>query len=216
MRLQAARLAAVSFRHVEDHRMGVELGCGIAIDWPGGIVLEGGSDELSRGLRFPYIADACLCVLFQFPECLANTLAVRNSHPLVAADQCSERYRLGSGECGVPSGTVFGADDFFSELSLVGPRDLVPYQLLFRVRVLSFAQPREVLCFDRACELPLLGEPSLPLAVGLLLAAPIVLFLRSELTFVIGSCLTGGQRFRDGEHNECFFMDASTKDHGTT
>jgi hypothetical protein len=40
----------------------------------------------------------------------------------------------------------------------------------------------------------------LPLAMPLLIAAPVVLSFRGELTRVIRSCLSSRQRFRDSQH----------------
>ncbi len=67
----------------------------------------------------------------------------------------------------------------------------MPDKLLFGVRMLAFAQPREVLGLNCAGELPLLGEPALPLTVALLVAAPVVLFLRGKLPRMVCSRLTG-------------------------
>ncbi len=92
--------------------------------------------------------------------------------PVIAAHKRGERYRLGRGKCGVPAGAVLGAGHFPAEFPFVRSRNLMPDKLLFAVRMLAFTQPREVLRLNRAGELPLLGEPALPLAMALLIAAP--------------------------------------------
>jgi hypothetical protein len=51
----------------------------------------------------------------------------------------------------------------------------MPHELLLSFRVLAFAQAREVLGGDRSLQPPLLRQPALPLAVPLLIAAPIIL-----------------------------------------
>jgi len=79
----------------------------------------------------------------------------------------------------------------------------MPDKLFFGVRMLALTQPREVLCLNFARELPLLGEPALPFRMALLIAAPVVLFLRGKLTRMINTSLAGRQRFRDREHGRC-------------
>jgi hypothetical protein len=86
---------------------------------------------------------------------------------------------------------MLGAGHLSAEFAFVGSRNLMPDKLLFAVRMLAFTQPREVLRLNRACELPLLGEFALPLAVALLIAAPVVLFLRSKLARMLITRLTG-------------------------
>jgi hypothetical protein len=67
----------------------------------------------------------------------------------------------------------------------------MPDKLLFGVRMLAFTQAREVLSLNRARKIPLLGQPALPFAVALLIAAPVVLFLRGELPRVVSTSLAG-------------------------
>jgi hypothetical protein len=86
---------------------------------------------------------------------------------------------------------VLGADHFLAKFAFVGSRNLMPDKLLFSVRMLALTQPGEVLSFNYAAELPLLGEFALPLAVALLISAPVVLFLRNKLARVVGTGLTG-------------------------
>ena len=64
-----------------------------------------------------------------------------------------------------------------SEFTLIGSRNLMPDKLLFGVRMLTFTQSREMLGPNCALEIPLLREPTLPLAMALLIAAPVILFL---------------------------------------
>src|SRR5712692_949442 len=97
--------------------------------------------------------------------------------PIITSHKRSEGYRLRRRKRCVPPGAMLRAGHFLSEFALVGSRNLIPDRLLLGVRMLTFAQSREVLRLNCAAELPLLGEPALPLAMALLIAAPVVLFL---------------------------------------
>ena len=70
---------------------------------------------------------------------------MRLSHSFIAAHKRSKGYRFRRGKCRVPSGAVLGAGHLSAEFSFVGSRNLMPDKLLFGVRMLAFAQPREVL-----------------------------------------------------------------------
>jgi len=61
----------------------------------------------------------------------------------------------------------------------------MPDELRFRLRVLAFAQAGEVLRADSTRKTPLSGKPALPLAMTLLVAAPVVLLVRCELPRVV-------------------------------
>src|ERR1700688_2311922 len=97
---------------------------------------------------------------------------------------------------------MLGAGHFLAEFAFVGSRYLMPDKLLFGVRMLAFTQPREVLSVNCTGELPVLGEPALPFAMALLIAAPVVLFLRNKLARVVNTRLAGCQRFRDRKLGE--------------
>ena len=183
--------ALLPLRHIEDHGMGMKLRRRVAINGPRGIVLEGGGDEFPRRLRGMDIADPRLRVPLKFLKRHADTLPMGFSHPVIAAHERSQRYRLRRGKRGVPPGAMLGAGHFLAEFPVVGSRNLMTDKLLFGVRMLALAQPREVLSPNRAGELPLLGEPALPFAVALLIAAPVVLFLRGKLTRMVSPCLAG-------------------------
>src|SRR5580658_6816441 len=96
---------------------------------------------------------------------------------------------------------MLGAGDFFTEFSFVSSRDLVANKLLDSMRMLTFTQPCEMFRFHGPGKLPLRSELTLPVAVALPVAAPVVLFLRGKLPLVISSRLAGRQRFRDGKHD---------------
>jgi hypothetical protein len=64
---------------------------------------------------------------------------------------------------------------FLAEFSLIGFGNLMADELRFRVRMLAFGQPGEVLIAKCALQAPLLGQLALPLAMSLLVTAPIVL-----------------------------------------
>ena len=177
--------------HVEDHGMSMKLGRRVAIDGPGGVVLESGGDKFSGRFRGMDIADPRLRVSFKLLKRRAYTLPMGFPHPLIAAHKRGERYRLRRRECGVPPGAMLGAGYISAKFAFIGSRNLMPYELLFGVRMLAFTQPREVLCVNFARELPLLGEPALPFRMALLIAAPVVLFLRGKLTRMISTSLAG-------------------------
>ena len=67
----------------------------------------------------------------------------------------------------------------------------MPYELLFGVRMLAFTQSRKVFGTNATLQPPLLGESTLPLTVTLLIAAPVVLFLRGKLPHMVGLRLAG-------------------------
>lgn len=116
---------------------------------------------------------------------------MRLPHAVVAADKRGERHRFRRGKGRIPPGAMLCADNFLAEFTLIGSRNLVADKLLSRVRVLAFAQAREMFRSHCAAKAPFLRKPALPFAMTLLVAAPIVLLLRRELTRVIGARLTG-------------------------
>ena len=73
-------------------------------------------------------------------------------------------------------------------------------ELRLGLRVLAFGQPRKVLCTDRPLQTPLLGELALPLAMTMLVPAPVVRLLRRKLAGMIRPCLAARKRFGDGQH----------------
>jgi hypothetical protein len=68
----------------------------IAIDGPRGIVLDSGGDKFSGRLRGMDIADPRLHVSFKLLKCRAYTLPMGVPHPIIAAYESGERYRLGA------------------------------------------------------------------------------------------------------------------------
>jgi len=58
-------------------------------------------------------------------------------------------------------------------------------ELRFRVRMLAFGQPSEVLIANWTFQAPLLRQLALPFAMSLLVAAPIVLPLRGKLPLMV-------------------------------
>src|SRR5271166_5068872 len=180
--------------------MSMKLRGSVAIDGPCGIVLEDGGDKFPGRLRRMDIADPRLRVSLKFPKRHADTFSMRLPRPIIAAYKRGERYRLRRGKCRVPSGSVLHTRDFFAELAFVGFGRLMTHELRLSLRVLAFAQPRKMFGADCAVQAPLLGEPALPLAVALLVAAPIVLRLRGKLPRMVSTRLTGGQRLRDRKH----------------
>ena len=118
----------------------------------------------------------------------------------IPSHKCGERHRLGRRKRRVPPGAMFSACYLFSELTLVGSRNLMLHELLLSVGMLALTQPREMFRIHGPGKVPLLRKLTLPFAVALLVAVPVVLFLRGKLTLVISSRLTGSERLRDRKH----------------
>jgi len=112
-------------------------------------------------------------------------------HPIIAAHKSGKRYRLRRRECRVPPGAMLGAGHLSAKFPFIGSRNLMPYELLFRVRMLAFTQSYKVFGTNAPLQPPLLGESALPLTVTLLIAAPVVLFLRGKLPHMVGLRLAG-------------------------
>src|SRR5208337_1180610 len=108
---------------------------------------------------------------------------------------------------------MFDAGDFLAVLVVVGLRRLVLDELRAAFRMLSFAQSSKVLGTNGITQSPLLGKPSLPLAMHLRVTAPVVLLLRHKLARVVGPRLARRQCFGNGQHaiqlyNECSSISA--------
>src|ERR1039457_8797 len=177
--------------------MGVQLGRSIAFDWPGRVVLEGRGGKLPRRLRCADVADSRLGIPLQLGQSRADALPVRHSYPFVAADQGGEGYRLRRGKRRVPSGPMLDAGYFPAKLAVVGLGRLMPDELRLSLRVLAFTQAGEVLRAHGSRKAPLSGKPALPLAMPLLVAAPVILPTRSELPRVVCPRLACREWLRD-------------------
>ncbi len=180
--------------------MGVELRCSIAINRASSIVLKRCSDEFSGRLRCMNIADARLCIAFQFSQRYANTFAMRFAHMLITTHKPSERNGLRRRECRIPSCAMLCACDLLAIFVFVGSGRLMFDKLCGIVRMLSFTQSCKVVISHTTLQTPFTRQPSLPLAVALLVAAPVILFFRSELARVIRAGLACGQCFGDSQH----------------
>jgi hypothetical protein len=178
----------------------MELRRGIAFHRSRGVMLEGRGGELARRLRLPNVADPRLGVPLQLSQRHADTLAVRLPHPVIAAYQRGQRDGLRRGERRIPPGAVLDRSNLLAVLALIGLGYLVPNKLRLSVWVLAFAQTSEVFRAHGSRKSPLSGEPSLPLAMPLLVAAPVVLLTRSKLPRMIRPRLTCRERFGDGQH----------------
>jgi hypothetical protein len=204
VRLQSSHLfpieTVLALGHVEDDGMSMKLGRSIAINGPRGIVLESGGDKFSGSLWGMDIADPRLRVSFKLLECRAYTFPMSFPHPIIASHKRGERYRLRRRECSVPPRAMLGAGHLSAKFAFIGSRNLMPYELLLGVRMLAFTQSCKVFGTNATLQPPLLSEPALPLTVTLLIAAPVVLFLRGKLPRMVSSRLTGGQRLRDRKH----------------
>src|SRR5208282_1024971 len=196
VRLQGSHLfpifeTVLALGHVEDHGMGMKLGCSIAIDGPRGVVLESGGDKFRGRLRGMDIANPGLRVSLKLPKCHLDALAMGYPDTIIAAHESGKRYRLRRREGGVPPGAMLGARHLSAKFAFIGSRNLTPHELLFGVRMLAFTQACKVFGTNATLQPPLLGEPALPLTVTLLIAAPVVLFLRGKLPHMVGLRLAG-------------------------
>ena len=180
--------------------MSMKLWRSITIYRTGGVVLECGSDEFSGRLRRMNIADARLRVAFQFSQRYANAFTMRFTHTIITAHKRSQRNGLRRGESRIPSGAVLRAGDLLAVFIFVGSGWLMLDELYAALRLLAFAQARKVRVIHRALQTPLTRKPSLPLAVPLSVAAPVILVFRSELARVVRTGLICGQRFGDSQH----------------
>ena len=75
------------------------------------------------------------------------------------------------------------------------------YQLLTRLRVLSFGEPGELLRADRTGEAEVFGQTAVPFALNGVALFPIVLPGGGEFFGMVGLCLAGGEWFRDIQHD---------------
>src|SRR5580698_7749462 len=192
--LQRASLTILTFRHVEDDSVRMKLRSSITINGPGCIVLKGSSNKLSSRLRRMDIANACLRVALQFVQRHTNTLTMRFAHTLITTYERSERNRLRRGECCIPSCTMLRARDPLAVFIFVGSGWLMLDKLFGTLWMLPFTQSCKVLVSDYALQTPFMCKFSLPLAMSLLVAAPVVLLFRNELTRMICAGLTCRQR----------------------
>ena len=148
-------------------------------------------------MNLPVVSGACTfpiraCVYRSSSyKCYSNALPMGFPHPIIAAHERGERYRLRRRECGVPPGAMLGAGHLSAEFAFIGSRNLMPHELLFGVRMLAFTQSCKVFGTNATLQPPLLGESALPLTVTLLIAAPVVLFLRGKLPHMVGLRLAG-------------------------
>src|SRR4030081_2832742 len=76
----------------------------------------------------------------------------------------------------------------------------MPNQLLTSLGMLAFGETGELFCSNRTSESKLLGQCAVPFALNRVTLLPIILLARGELFRVVCPRLTGGQRFRDGQH----------------
>jgi len=88
--LQGPGLPVLALGDIEDHSMGIELRRGIAFHRSRGVVLKGRGGELARRLRLPNVADPRLGVPLQLSQRNADAIAVRLTHPIIAANQRSQ------------------------------------------------------------------------------------------------------------------------------
>ena len=140
-----------------------------------------------------HISNPSLRVSIEFLKRYSNALPV-GVPDIITSHKRSERYRLRRRKRGVPPGAMLGAGHLSAEFAFIGSRNLMPHELLFGVRMLTFAQSRKVLRLNCAAELPLLREAALPLAMAFADRGSSSFVSLSKLTLVIGSRLAGRQR----------------------
>src|SRR5580658_760164 len=183
--LQRPRLAVLALCHIENNGMSMKLRRSIAIHRAGSVMLEGGGDELGRRLGRVDVADPRLRIPLQFAKRDADTFAVRHTDTHIAAHKRGERDGFRGRECRIPPGAMFDAGYFRAVLVLVGSCRLVLDELRVAFRMLSYTQPSELFGLHAIAEPPLLGKPSLPLAMHLRVTAPVGLRLRHKLTRMV-------------------------------
>src|SRR5271157_767146 len=74
------------------------------------------------------------------------------------------------------------------------------HHLLLSEGMLAFGQTREVLIAHNTGQTPFFRKPSLPFAMPLLIAAPVVLSLRSKLPLMVRTYLPRRQRLGERQH----------------
>src|ERR1700679_785127 len=119
------------------------------------------------------VTDASLCVSLQFSQSHADAFTMRLAHAVVTAHKGGERDRLRCGERRIPTGAMLHAGDFLAVFVFIGSGGLVFDELRAALRMLALTQPGEMLGAYVATQPPLLCEPALPLAVRLLVTAPV-------------------------------------------
>ena len=80
---------------------------------------------------------------------------------------------------------MFDTGDFLAVLVVIGLCRLVLDELRAVFRMLAFAQASEFFGANETTQSPLLGKPTLPLAMHLRVTAPVVLRLRHKLTRMV-------------------------------
>ena len=89
-------------------------------------------------------ADTCLNMLFEFIESSIYAFAMRQSNPLISADQSSERDALGRAEGCIPTGAMLHGLDLLTDLIDVFVTGAVLYQLRAGARVPAFRETRKL------------------------------------------------------------------------
>ena len=102
-------------------------------------------------------ADTCLNVFFEFIESSIYAFAMRQSNPLISADQCSERDTLGRAEGRIPTGAMLHGLDLLAGLIDVFITGTVLYQLRAGGRVLAFRETGKLVFLYFAYETPFGG-----------------------------------------------------------
>ena len=185
LRLQRPRFALRRLRHVEDHRVRVQLRRGVSIDRTAAVVLELRHHPRARRLCRCVAADARLRVLLHLIERNAHALPMRFFHAVVAANQRRQRYRFRRAERRIPPRPVLHRVHCLALLVHVLPRLLTADQRLARGRMLAFGEPRELLFIDLAAQSVTRGKLALPLAPHALAFGVVILLRVGELRLVI-------------------------------
>ena len=129
-------------------------------------MLELGDGPLARRLRWDIAAHARLRVFLHLVESNTHTLPVGISHPVVTANKRSKRDRLRRAERRIPSGPVLHRTHRVALRVHVLAGRLMTYQLLACLRVLAFAQARELLLLNFTLQAPASGKASWPSVTG--------------------------------------------------
>ncbi len=195
--LQSVGLPVRGFGNVENHGMGMQLRCGIAVHRAGAVMLEFGGDHFAGGFSRVVASDTGLDIVLQFVQGNAHALPMSLPDSLIASDQGSDRNTLGRAEGSIPTGSVAGSGDGLALTVLVLTWGSMPHQLFTGLGMLSLGQAIELTRLDLALQTPGFGEFALPLTAHSARLGVVVLVGVRKLLLVIGVSLSAAQRLGD-------------------
>lgn len=130
--------------------MGMELGRGVSVDRPGGVMLELCNQKSARRFRGMVAANTSLGVALQLLKRCRNGIAMSVADPVIAADERRELDRFRCGKRCIPPGPVFDGPHGRTVLFGILLGRSVPHELFAAVWVLAFAQAGKLQRIDLA------------------------------------------------------------------